>query len=192
VAWTDGRNSGTSGLDIFGASVASGGIATADFAISTDPEDEDSPSFGSFNPVKADRIAYERVRADLGTVRVVTRQITSDTLNGQACSTNSQCSTGFCVDGKCCDTACGGGTDSDCQSCRGSRTGQPDGVCAPQVAGIICRNYANTFCDLREVCDGTAITCGADLGRNQGRVCNTLTGSICPRNDAAGAPHICP
>jgi hypothetical protein len=192
VAWTDSRNSATSGLDIFGASVASGGIATADFAISTDPEDEDAASFGSFNPVKADRIAYERVRADLGTVRVVTRQITSDTLNGQACSTNSQCSTGFCVDGKCCDTACGGGTNDDCQSCRGSRTGQPDGVCAPQVAGIICRNYANTFCDLREVCDGTAITCPPDIGRNQGLVCNTLTGSICPRNDTAGAPHICP
>lgn len=45
--------------------------------------------------------------------------------NGSACSSATQCESGFCVDGTCCDTAC----DSLCQSCR-------SGACSALDAGF--------------------------------------------------------
>lgn len=47
-------------------------------------------------------------------------------VNGAACSTNAQCSSGFCVDGVCCDSACSG----SCQACTTSKKGSgADGTC---------------------------------------------------------------
>lgn len=51
--------------------------------------------------------------------------------NVTACTMNSQCASSYCVDGLCCDSACGGGIASDCQSCIGAQTGGSDGSCAP-------------------------------------------------------------
>ena len=65
-------------------------------------------------------------------------------------------------------------------------------MCSIIPAGIVCRNNANNFCDVREQCDGISLNCPADLGKNQGLVCNTTTGTVCPANDASGAPHACP
>ena len=91
-----------------------------------------------------------------------------------------------------CDTACGGGILSDCQACSIARGAQVDGVCAPVPATYSCRNYANTFCDIREYCTGTSPDCPPDLGKNQNLVCNATTGAVCPANDVTGAPHACP
>ena len=193
VAWTDGRNVNTSGTDIFGQQVASTGVLSgASFAISANPENEETPALLD-TTTDTTRIAYTRVRTDLQTVRVETRTIATSTTNGQSCSSNSQCSTGFCVDTKCCDTACGNDSRTDCQACAQVRTGQPDGTCAlvpgPNIS--ICRNYASTFCDLREYCTGTSPDCPPDIGRNQGLVCNATTGAVCPSSAAPG-PHGCP
>ncbi|TMQ10637.1 MAG: hypothetical protein E6J91_25790 [Deltaproteobacteria bacterium] len=167
VAWTDGRNVNASGTDIFGQQVASTGVLSgAAFAISANPENEEAPALLD-STTETTRVAYTRVRADLQTVRVETRTIATSTTNGQSCSSNSQCSTGFCVDTKCCDTACGNDSRTDCQACAQVRTGQPDGTCAlvpgPNIS--ICRNYASTFCDLREYCTGTSPDCPPDIGR---------------------------
>ena len=126
--------------------------------------------------------------------RVETRRITFSVTTGQYCSTDSQCGTGFCVDSHCCDTACGGNDLTDCQACSVAHGAAVDGTCGivPGPNIRICRNYANTFCDLREYCDGVNPDCPPDLGRNEGRVCNSSTGTLCPANDATGAPHVCP
>jgi hypothetical protein len=47
-----------------------------------------------------------------------------------ACETDADCSTNFCVDGVCCESAC----DAPCRACLGSLTGQPHGTCAPTTA----------------------------------------------------------
>jgi len=193
VAWTDGRDVNTSGTDIFGQQVSqTASISGAPFAISANPEDEDSPALAD-STTETTRIAYTRVRTDLQTIRLETRTIGASTGNGQACSTDAQCSSGFCVDTRCCDSACGGNDRTDCQACANARTGQADGTCAliPGPNITACRGYASTFCDLPEYCDGVNPTCPPDIGRRAGLVCNASTGAVCP-SAAAPGPHGCP
>ena len=85
-----------------------------------------------------------------------------------------------------------GNLAGDCHGCASKYTGAADGTCAPVKAGTICRNYGSTFCDLRELCDGTGLACPDDLGRRAGLACNKNTNvpaevgtGVCP---AAGAP----
>jgi hypothetical protein len=191
VAWTDGRNLATTGTDIFGQQVGtSGALNGAAFAISTDVEDEDTPVLSDIAS-NATRIAYTKTRPDLQTTRIATRTIVQTSGTGQACSSDNQCTTGFCVDSHCCDTACGGNNKTDCQACAHSITLAADGTCAFIPSVTRCRTYASTFCDLPEYCTGTSAECPADIGRNQGMVCNSVTGSVCPPNAAPG-PHACP
>ncbi|MBC7974611.1 MAG: hypothetical protein H7138_06455, partial [Myxococcales bacterium] len=191
VAWTDGRNVNTTGLDIFGQQIGtSGAINGAAFAISADPGNEEDPVL-SDALTNVTRIAYTRLRSDLQTVRVATRTIGASSGTGQACSNDGQCSTGFCVDSRCCDVACGGNNKTDCQACARSITGGVDGTCSFIPPTTFCRNYANTKCDLREYCTGSSPDCPPDIGRNQGQVCNSTTGTVCPSNAPPG-PHGCP
>jgi hypothetical protein len=198
VAWEDARNRASTKVDIYGARViGASGLVETSFAVANSVDDERNPDISdgpsASSPAK---VAYLRTRPDLDSVRVQVRRITYQTSTGASCSNNSQCSTGFCVDSRCCDTACGGTTIADCQACSVARGATVDGVCSV-IAGpnlTICRNYARVpgICDLREYCDGTNITCPPDLGINEGRVCNAMTGTVCPSNSTAGAPHVCP
>lgn len=52
--------------------------------------------------------------------------------NGQSCGGATECSSGFCVDGVCCDAAC----DGKCDSCAAVNTGGVDGTCAPVSDGL--------------------------------------------------------
>jgi hypothetical protein len=54
--------------------------------------------------------------------------------NGQPCQTNGSCGSNFCVDGVCCDSACDTGDPVRCNACSMAKTGQKDGVCAPDNA----------------------------------------------------------
>src|ERR1051326_6188261 len=62
---------------------------------------------------------------------------------GLACSSNSQCASGSCVNGVCCDTACNGG----CGAC--NLPGHL-GVCSTKSGGT-CRSKSDA-CDVAEVC----------------------------------------
>lgn len=53
-------------------------------------------------------------------------------VRGNSCDAVSDCHTGFCVDGICCETAC----DDACESCSAAETGGEDGLCAPVQAGV--------------------------------------------------------
>jgi uncharacterized protein (TIGR03382 family) len=73
---------------------------------------------------------------------------------GAACESGFTCSTGHCVHGVCCEAAC----DEICWSCRADATGQPDGTCAPVLAGTdphdACRDDGSPSCEQNGLCDG--------------------------------------
>ena len=56
---------------------------------------------------------------------------------GDTCSADAECDTGFCVDGVCCDAACGG-DPGDCQACSVALGGSADGTCAPVADATAC------------------------------------------------------
>ena len=53
---------------------------------------------------------------------------------GQACTTGADCDSTFCADGVCCNEACGGGVDSDCQACSVAKGAAVDGTCQAKAA----------------------------------------------------------
>ena len=108
------------------------------------------------------------------------------------CSTDAQCATGICADGKCCDRACNG----QCEACdvKGSEgkcslvTGTPhaprsicpgDGSCAGKCNGS---STACTFADAKTICGAAC-----DGKCNGAGTCNGSSGSACPNGFACGA-----
>ncbi len=78
---------------------------------------------------------------------------------GEPCTTDSECLSGFCVDGVCCDSPCGGGKSTDCEACSVAAGAATDGVCAP-VAD-------DTSCDDGSLCTGPdSCLSGACIGSN--------------------------
>ena len=95
--------------------------------------------------------------------RRVKLRVVEDLPNGTACTQDAACQSGFCVDGVCCESACGGGSTDDCQACGVAAGGTADGVCGAvrADAAVVCRPSA-VACDVAEVCDGASTTCPAD------------------------------
>lgn len=75
--------------------------------------------------------------------------------NGLPCETGSSCSSGFCVDGVCCNTAC----DGNCQACTAARKESgSDGTCGNAKKGTdphnSCADQGSASCDQDGTCDG--------------------------------------
>ncbi len=85
-----------------------------------------------------------------------------------ACTSNSQCASGFCVSGVCCDTTCNGG----CGVC--NLTGKV-GTCSAASSGTVCRPSTGV-CDLAEVCNGASLTCPTDTVKPNGTSCSDGNG----------------
>ena len=105
---------------------------------------------------------------------------------GKTCSGNNNCALGFCVDGVCCNTACGGGDPTDCQACNltAAQGGTP-GTCSVPV-GQVCRAAVaaapgtTASCDAAEVCAAGNTACPPDLPAAAGTVCRTSAdGNLC-------------
>ncbi|MEM9073738.1 MAG: hypothetical protein AAGE52_34930 [Myxococcota bacterium] len=75
----------------------------------------------------------------------------SDAPIGDGCSADTDCDSGHCVEGVCCESPC----DRGCESCRGSGE---DGRCRPRSAGIVCAP-ARGVCENDAVCDGVSALC---------------------------------
>jgi MYXO-CTERM domain-containing protein len=73
-------------------------------------------------------------------------------VDGDACSVDGECLSGFCVDGVCCDTACDGQCDA-CSVAAGSSG--PDGTCSPLVAGTAIGVDCNAGVEVTAACDAT-------------------------------------
>jgi hypothetical protein len=85
--------------------------------------------------------------------------------HGNACTTGSQCDSGFCVDGVCCDT-------SSCATCQACNTATSPGTCAA-VSGGMTSN-----------CNGNK-TCSA------GGQCLLVVGQACPNGNGDCANNTC-
>ncbi len=90
-------------------------------------------------------------------------RVVEDMPLGRACNQDAQCQSGYCVDGVCCESACGGGTTNDCQACSVAAGGAVDGTCGAvrAEAAVVCRPSA-VACDVAETCDGSSLSCPAD------------------------------
>ncbi len=107
--------------------------------------------------------------------------------NGDACTEALECASGFCVDGVCCNLACGNGDVADCQACSMTAGGMSDGMCSPLTMGTVCRSAAD-ICDAPESCDGTAMDCPADAKAPDGTTCpeGTCTSGMCEARGGMG------
>jgi hypothetical protein len=125
--------------------------------------------------------------------------------NGAACVAPTDCTSNFCVDGVCCNTACGG-DGSDCQACSVAAGGAVDGTCGPRAVGLACA--AANACILTASCAAGGVcapvtmkTCSAldqchDVGIcDPGTgICNNpvkLNGSTCTDNNACTTGDSC-
>jgi len=112
-------------------------------------------------------------------------------LPGGACTTATLCTRGFCVDGVCCDTACGGGVTSDCQACSTATGTAVNGTCGPVRAFTTCRDQAGP-CDAAEACNGTLLTCPTDTFAPAGSLCRSAAGTCDRPENCTGTSAVCP
>ena len=85
--------------------------------------------------------------------------------DGQSCTTNGQCASGFCVDNRCCNVLCSG----TCQGCSNAKTGVANGTCAGIPAGA----------DPDSECAGALVCDGGNPG-----ACKKPNGATCSMNGA--------
>jgi hypothetical protein len=105
----------------------------------------------------ADGPSTDAPRTDVSDAPVTTFDAADAARNladGAPCLSGAQCASGRCIEGVCCDEACGGG----CRSCLGKETGGKDGACAPVQAGRDpdddCTPTGPETCGADGTCDG--------------------------------------
>lgn len=110
--------------------------------------------------------------------------------NGESCVTATDCGSGFCVDGVCCNSACGGGA-SDCQACSVAAGAMANGSCSPARGGTVCREAVGR-CDQAETCSGNSINCPIDVRQPRGSVCRAASHSCDADETCDGMSSVCP
>lgn len=132
-----------------------------------------------------------RVDSNLGTIRAYNLRLT----NGSSCSDPGECASGYCVDGVCCNTSCGGGATNDCQACSTALGGTSTGTCttlsvsyAPTVQ---CRASSGAPCDLADYCVAGTTTC-FDTYRPSGTLCRASAGPCDVQEVCTGGSPSCP
>jgi hypothetical protein len=97
---------------------------------------------------------------------------------GTSCAGARDCNSGFCVDGVCCDSACGGGAVDDCQACSAAAGSSPgnQGTCTASPPSYVCQ-VALGECAPRQTCDGTERTCPVTVVTPNGQAC--AGGGVC-------------
>jgi hypothetical protein len=94
---------------------------------------------------------------------------------GGTCAADDECFSNACIDGVCCNGPCGGNGTPKCSVCSVALGASADGVCTVSALGQACRPKAGE-CDQAELCDGMALTCGADEAAPAGTPCS---GGVC-------------
>jgi hypothetical protein len=105
-------------------------------------------------------------------------------MNGAPCADASQCMSGFCTDGVCCDLVC----DQPCDSCTAAlKGGGNDGECGQSAGGTVCGDVASCAggtatladqCDGSGMCvDGGTMPCDPFICDAGGVMCLSMCGS---------------
>ena len=98
---------------------------------------------------------------------------------GSPCSVGGDCTTGFCVDGVCCNSACGGGATNDCPACSVGMGAVASGTCT-LLSGSPCND--GNACTQTDTCQAGAcvgsntVNCSASDSCHDVGVCNPATG----------------
>jgi hypothetical protein len=100
---------------------------------------------------------------------------------GTICTSTKTCASGYCVDGVCCNSACGSGDMHDCQACSRAAGAAQDGQCG-LIRGSVCRQAAGS-CAVG-VCTGSSASCSSDQAAPAGTICQMST-------QACVAPSVC-
>ncbi|MFP2906706.1 hypothetical protein ACLESD_16925 [Pyxidicoccus sp. 3LFB2] len=202
AVWTDTRDDlSTDTLwetHLFGQLVPVGGgdLTDGGFSVAPGPFTQAAPVVASDGQRRA-LVVYERQDA-FGNTRLRARWV-SDTLpNGGACTVARDCASGYCVDGVCCNTACGAGV---CDACSVAAGASVNGVCAA-LNGRSCDDgnacSSNDTCS-RGVCGGRAYQCQPGVCE-QSSTCDGQggcfvepqpNGSPCSDGDACTTPDSC-
>ncbi|MDI3287290.1 hypothetical protein QHF83_28515, partial [Polyangium sp. 15x6] len=106
-----------------------------------------------------------------------------------SCKGPADCPSGFCVDGVCCDTACGGGDPNDCLACSTAFGAPANGTCVTVPTGGICR-AAVGVCDAPETCN--AGVCPPDVAGPAGILCRKKEGDCDAEDFCDGVSTTCP
>jgi alpha-tubulin suppressor-like RCC1 family protein len=112
---------------------------------------------------------------------------------GDVCMLDSECGTGFCVDGVCCDTACGAGAIDDCQACAIGAHGTVDGTCtglAADAAPLVTCRASSGACDVADVCVAGDPVC-SDARLAAGTTCRAPAGD-CDLAEECDGGTTCP
>ncbi len=109
-------------------------------------------------------------------------------LLGAPCASAPDCVSGFCVDGVCCSSSCGGG-QPDCQACSVDAGAPSSGQCV--LLSDVCR-ASRGACDPAERCTGSSPTCPADAIGVAGAVCRPSAGACDVSERCNGVSDICP
>jgi hypothetical protein len=179
LIWEDGRD-GTA-LNLYGRRVGqSGGVVDpSDFLVSNLGNSETAPAL-TFAVKGQGLLSYYRFRNPLGATRVYARTISSGPALGTACATGLDCASNFCVDGVCCDTACGG----SCDVCSSALGATADGTCTVLSVGSTGSPSCSPF-----ACNGTSASCptscATDTDCPSGTFC--AAGGACKAQLALGA-----
>jgi hypothetical protein len=91
--------------------------------------------------------------------------------NGQICGVASECSSGACVEGFCCNTAC----TTPCRSCSATLTASPNGVCAIIETAFTDDLVPAGACTGNMTCDAAG-NCKKDLGQGCANAGECATG----------------
>lgn len=128
---------------------------------------------------------------DRGSVVVLHRGLDQ----GEPCRRADDCGTTHCVDGVCCNEACGGGRPDDCEACATSAGALRDGTCTALrpdfAAGVVCRPAAGD-CDAAETCGPDDRRCPRDLFATPMRECRPARGPCDAAEYCTGTHFDCP
>lgn len=110
--------------------------------------------------------------------------------NGEPCLAATECGSGFCTDGVCCESGCGGGS-VDCQACSVAAGAIQNGMCSPVQRGAVCRPAAGG-CDEAELCSGVSVVCPPDLRKAAGSACRPASHGCDANETCNGTDANCP